>query len=422
MWVLIGGVSIVAFLFFWWLRAVKSRKEKSLRLAERRARTKDELRLASYPPPFPNGEHPVFCFVSPFVFVFFFFFSSFRLVRSSSIAHFSKGWYHVAHSRNLQAGELIPVSALGLQLVVFRSLKSGVCTVVDAICPHLGANIGVGGKVVGDCVQCPFHLFNFQGKESDIEDIDLARCKSIPGLDEEKIPGKLGLKSYPCREVDGMVLMWWHAAGGSPEYYPESQPEIKSGEMVYRGSHSSEAKMHLIEFAENSADFQHFAALHGRMMVPFTQFEIPGITITHHATWEQDSERNYMTYFHDKASLNFFGWPIPRSDAQADITFFGPGSIVWFKFTIPNMGNIIMYQTHLPVEALHQQVEFLWYAPRSMPSVLVWYVVGSWVSQWAQDLSIWENKLYLQSPFLVTSDGPVQRLRRWYKQFYEGHH
>ena len=29
---------------------------------------------------------------------------------------------------------------------------------------HLGADITAGGKVVGDCIECPFHKWQFHGK------------------------------------------------------------------------------------------------------------------------------------------------------------------------------------------------------------------------------------------------------------------
>ena len=37
------------------------------------------------------------------------------------------------------------------------------------------------------------------------------------------------------------------------------------------------------EFAENSADFQHFDPLHGQMCLPFTLIPIPGMRIIHEA-------------------------------------------------------------------------------------------------------------------------------------------
>jgi hypothetical protein len=42
----------------------------------------------------------------------------------------------------------------------------------------------------------------------------------------------------------------------------------------------------------------------------------------------------------------------------------------------------------------------------------VWYVVGNWIAQWKNDISIWENKVWQLKPILVKEDGPVQKLRR----------
>jgi 3-Ketosteroid 9alpha-hydroxylase C-terminal domain len=61
---------------------------------------------------------------------------------------------------------------------------------------------------------------------------------------------------------------------------------------------------------------------------------------------------------------------------------------------------------------------FTWFAEPHIPRFLVSYVVGNWVSQWANDLLMWENKILMNKPVLVKGDGPVPKLRRWYSQFY----
>ena len=66
---------------------------------------------------------------------------------------------------------------------------------------------------------------------------------------------------------------------------------------------------------------------------------------------------------------------------------------------------------------LEQQVNFRWLADRRLPLLLVWYVVGNWISQWARDIHIWENEIYREHPRLCRDDGPVFRLRQWYRQF-----
>lgn len=91
-----------------------------------------------------------------------------------------------------------------------------------------------------------------------------------------------------------------------------------------------------------------------------------------------------------------------------------------FRFMLPELGDILMFQTHLPLAPALQHCEFRWFADPAIPRALVWYVVGNWVSQWGNDRQVWENKVFLQRPLLVRGDGPVQKLRRWYQQFYAG--
>ena len=62
----------------------------------------------------------------------------------------------------------------GKHLAVFRSNR-GVVRVMSAYCPHLGANMAVGGKVVGaDCLECPFHGWKFNGETGNLVDIPYA--------------------------------------------------------------------------------------------------------------------------------------------------------------------------------------------------------------------------------------------------------
>lgn len=54
---------------------------------------------------------------------------------------------------------------------MFRG-QDGEAYVVDAYCPHLGANLAVGGRVVGNCIECPFHGWQFRGNDG--------KCVKIP--------------------------------------------------------------------------------------------------------------------------------------------------------------------------------------------------------------------------------------------------
>ena len=61
--------------------------------------------------------------------------------------------------------------------------------VVDAYCPHLGAHLGVGGQVEGDCMRCPFHGWEFDG--------DSGACVEIPYGERERIPAKAHARAVP---------------------------------------------------------------------------------------------------------------------------------------------------------------------------------------------------------------------------------
>jgi hypothetical protein len=69
------------------------------------------------------------------------------------------GWFAVALTEELPPGTLKDVTVCGHNLVVFRpEMPAGAtgwppAAVLDAYCTHLGAHLGIGGTVQGDCIQ-----------------------------------------------------------------------------------------------------------------------------------------------------------------------------------------------------------------------------------------------------------------------------
>jgi len=311
----------------------------------------------------------------------------------------------------LKPKQVEAVHYFGRDLVIYRT-ESGQACLVDPICPHLGANLA-GGRVRGNRVECPFHRWQLGGD---------GRIACVP---DGSPPARRRQETLPIRELHGQVFVYHSGAGGparcddEPPYEIPRIPEVDEGSFVHRGHHDAgRIRMHLIEFAENSVDFAHFAPIHGRMFVPWTSIPVPGVEIEHAAEWKIDPDRAHLAYFLNRAVLRIFGRKIERTGANAVITFVGPGGVVAFRFTIPDVGQIAMFQTHLPISPLEQQVDFRWFADRKIPRLLVSYVIGNWISQWRNDIEIWENKIYLPLPTLSKRDGPVHRMRRWYRQFY----
>src|SRR5579864_2381748 len=66
------------------------------------------------------------------------------------------GWFMIGWSAEFPTGEARPLEYFGEELVAYRD-GHGELHVLNAHCPHLGAHIGHGGRVRGDCVECPYH-------------------------------------------------------------------------------------------------------------------------------------------------------------------------------------------------------------------------------------------------------------------------
>ena len=349
---------------------------RTRRSKHREPPTSDDLRLAGYPHPYPDG------------------------------------WYRLMRSKSLRRGQVRYLECLGRSLVVWRSEDSDDVHAMQAFCPHLGANLR-HGRVREDRIECPFHNWQFTGD---------GRAACVPYSDT--VPSRVAAESFPVEDVHGQVFLYHRGDGvrqqaGDETPYPFPRiKEIDEGSFVYRGHYNAgRVYMHIVEFVENAADFAHFLYIHERMNVPWTGIPVPGVKLEHKPGVEFPEDRPWTMHFLDEAVLRIRGRPIERTRTSARATFTGPASIVNFRFFIPDAGEIDLCQTHLPVAPLEQQVDFHWFADPGLPRFLVWYVVGSWIAQWRHDIEIWENKTYLARPTLCRDDGPVVRMRRWYRQF-----
>lgn len=333
----------------------------------------EDARLSTYPPPYPEG------------------------------------WYVVARSDELTTQPIF-VRCAGESWVVFRDAQ-GDPRVVDAYCPHLGANLA-DGRVREGVLECPFHGWRIRGDGHVVG-------RPTPCAADDRFR----TRAWATDEHHGWVLAYHHhgaEASIDPPYRLERVHEIDTGKLMHRGDFDAGlVRMHLIEFAENSVDFRHFSSIHGELRFPWTEIPVPGMRIHHEASWRRDPDEPHVAWFGDEAILEFLGRRIKNSGAKADVRFEGPGSVVRFDFTLDKTGGrVVMFQSHSPVAPLKQRVRFRWFSERRVPKALASFVVGNWISQWRQDIGIWERKIYRRDPQLTRADGPIHQLRRWYSQFY----
>jgi phenylpropionate dioxygenase-like ring-hydroxylating dioxygenase large terminal subunit len=104
-------------------------------------------------------------------------------------------WYPAARSDEL-TDQPFKRRMLGQDFVLFRD-SQGVARCLSNTCVHRGGSLA-GGKVKGDCVECPYHGWQFDGD---------GHCHRIPSLGPDaKIPGRTRVDAYPVDERYGLVF------------------------------------------------------------------------------------------------------------------------------------------------------------------------------------------------------------------------
>lgn len=169
--------------------------------------------------------------------------------KSLTFADFPSSWYFVCRTRELKRG---PVSKrlLGTDLVVYRT-GSGPIVVMAGRCAHLGADLGKG-KVVGDCIECPFHGWRY-GPDG--------RCEHIPRA--RTIPRQARRRAYPVRERYGMVFVF---NGPEPLFELPFFFDKKPGSFVPAKPVEFAADCTWYMVAAHGYDTQHFHTVHSRRL------------------------------------------------------------------------------------------------------------------------------------------------------------
>lgn len=158
------------------------------------------------------------------------------------------GWWVAAPSRAVR-GRPTGRVLHGTAVVLFRG-ADGVGALVDR-CPHRGAPLSAG-VVVGDCVRCPYHGWEF-GRDG--------ACVRVPGLPSaHRLPAGRAT-ALAVREQDGLV--WVHR--GAPETEPPRLPLVGERRTASIGF-EVQAEAGLADAIENLLDGAHTPFVHGSLL------------------------------------------------------------------------------------------------------------------------------------------------------------
>jgi len=303
------------------------------------------------------------------------------------------GWFSVAASDNVGLGEVKALHYLGRDLVAFRG-DDGTVRIFDAHCPHLGAHLGVGGRVCGEGIVCPFHGWRFNGDGTVAE---------VPGL--ERRPPRVKAGVWDVCERNGRIFVWHHAGGAAPQYDVTRYRDNEERWTPWRVN-AYRVRIGLQDLTENIIDRSHFWTVHDMDPPDNDRFDVtfdgPSMVVDQYIKVTAVSDRGFEVF----ARSTTCGPGIVAVEVRE-----GPLDMLTYITQTPVDDEITEITLHFSMVALDDEAATASIAELNDQVTNV---------QFTQDVPIWENKIYRERPPLTAMDGPITQYRRWFGQFYSG--
>jgi 3-ketosteroid 9alpha-monooxygenase subunit A len=312
-------------------------------------------------------------------------------------ARFARGWHCLGLASDYQDGKPHGINIFGTRLVAFQGADGGM-HILDAWCPHMGADLALG-KVEGNSVVCRFHGWSWGGD---------GVCNQIPYA--KLIPPKARIKSWPTCVENKMLFVWNDPEGNGPtpevaipRIEPVFQPEEWSDWSLVKWTINTNCR----ELVDNVADMAHFVSVHGSTNVMYFANIFEG----HKAT-------QVMVGANDR---------LGGGDHLTTIaSYYGPAYQITHMFG--KMGGYpvesILLNSHTPIDPNSFELRF-GVMVKKFPGMtqeacdaMVKQYVDLTNKAFGEDVEIWHNKVRVDNPLLCDGDGPVHPNRQWYEQFY----
>lgn len=303
---------------------------------------------------------------------------------------YPRGWFVVGFSQEFLADKPARLSYFGGELVAFRG-ASGDVRVFDAHCPHLGAHLAEGGRIEDGTLVCPFHAWRFDGQ---------GRCIEIPYA--KRIPPKACLRAWPCRELNGLVFVWYDPQGEAPSW---EIPEIDVwGDPAWSDWtwSSLQVATHPREIVENVVDIAHFRPVHQTSPASFQN------VFEGHLAIQRSEGTGTMDNDHGEAAY------------RIEATYYGPGYQISAMESLGLETRLLNAHTMIREDLLELRFGVLFKHPGDPKHTqrFTRAYVRDLTRGFQQDIAIWEHKAYRERPLLCDGDGSIPDLRRWYAQFF----
>jgi cholesterol 7-dehydrogenase len=378
-----------------------------------------------------------------------------------SVPAFANGWYCILLSPDLKKRETKYINIRGENLAVFRGENNKVYA-LHAYCSHLGANLGIEGKVVNEtCIQCPFHNWTFDGetgncvvgdkgkqKEGIVYEYefseDLNKCEF-----KEKEKVQVGQKKFPCLEKCGYIYVY---LDDSEEYSETGRIPFEPLDISeylerydHRGRTYNAMDCHMCEPYLNTCDREHLPIIHGQLYPSFIKnyWKNVGYVFAEDPDAEKlighsnpvydefrkklykkfvnESNKKYISFYLLDAYYSFF-WGKKHMHLLC-ATGIQVGPALTYIFVIGNGFEVFWTATVEPTARNRMNFRQEFYSLKNMPYFASAYFIYSDQQQYVNDLILFDNK---KMPFTMTSnenslgDQIIIKWLQWYSRFYDG--
>ena len=164
-----------------------------------------------------------------------------------------QSWYVITKSDEVKTGSVKTFDALKRKITIYRDHKENIHA-LDAQCPHLGADLGLG-KVMGCKLQCAFHHW--------IVD-EVGVCYTAKNK-----PTNRKARVYPTQEKWGYI---WIFNGPKPLFDIPEPPNGMNYFVLKTPSQRINCHPHIV--TANGMDVTHFDALHGLNIKPNSRIKV----------------------------------------------------------------------------------------------------------------------------------------------------
>lgn len=312
---------------------------------------------------------------------------------------FPRGWFIVAESSELAPGGTKAVRFFGKDFALYRG-ESGKPVMLDAYCPHMKTHLTAGdsaaivkqGKQIeGDSIRCPYHGWRFTPE---------GQCDDIPY--QSTCPKAAVLGSYPVEDVMGCIMMWHDPEGKPPAFPAPRLAEWDDPQWInWELDHLGELAIHPQEIIDNMADMQHLGPTHG---APCEFYE---------NEWRDHVYIQRQGGFHSGYGVMLL----------TSTWYTGPGVLL----SKQSFGDVLSYEliANTPVEDGKVRI---WHAampraagdqPTEDEREMAKQIQAGALEAFSSDFVIWQNKAPALNVLQQPKDGPFNKGRHWYKQFYD---